>query len=117
MDDSAFWLHLAAQIDPRDVGMYFYAGSVARDLSEALALFSRYCRIVNEAFRLTQKSADTAIEFEFMGLPRHAARQNMEYVVAAICAALRRMANGVRRLNTTDRPPLDADAHCLLTSA
>src|SRR6476646_4817098 len=31
MDDSAFGLHLATQIDPRDVGMYFYASSVARD--------------------------------------------------------------------------------------
>jgi hypothetical protein len=91
MDDSAFGLHLAGQIDPRDVGMYFYAGSAARDLGEALALFSRYCRIVNEAFRLTQRSADTAIEFEFVGLPRYAARHNMEYVVAGICTALRTM--------------------------
>ena len=91
MNDSAFGLHLAKQIDPRDVGMYFDAGSAARDLGEALALFSRYCRIVNEAFRLTQRSADTAIEFEFVGLPRYAARRNMEYVVAAIAGALRTM--------------------------
>ena len=27
LDDSAFGLHLARQIDPRDVGMYFYASS------------------------------------------------------------------------------------------
>jgi hypothetical protein len=74
MDESAFGLHLAKQIDPRDVGLYFYASSAARDLGEALALFSRYCRIANEAFRLTQRSADTAIEFEFAGLPRYAAR-------------------------------------------
>ncbi len=89
MNDSAFGLHLARQIDPRDVGLYFYAGSTARDLGEALALFSRYCRIVNEAFRLTQRPADAAIEFEFVGLPRYAARQNMEYVVAGIRTALR----------------------------
>ena len=44
MDDSVFGLHLAGQIDPRDAGMYFCAGSAARDLREALALFSRYCR-------------------------------------------------------------------------
>ena len=56
---------------------------------EALALFSRYFRIVNEAFRLTQRSADTAIEFEFVGLPRYAAGHNMEYVVAGIRTALR----------------------------
>jgi Arabinose-binding domain of AraC transcription regulator, N-term len=89
MNDSAFGLHLARQIDWRDVGLYFYASSTARDLAEALALFSRYCRIVNEAFRLTQRSADTAIEFEFVGLLRYAARHNMEYVVAGIRTALR----------------------------
>jgi AraC-like DNA-binding protein len=91
MDDSAFGLRLAGKIDPRDVGIYFYAGSASRDLGEALALFSRYCRIVNEAFRLTHGPDDAAIEFEFIGLPRHASRHNMEYVVAAICAALRTM--------------------------
>jgi hypothetical protein len=37
MNDSAFGLRLAGQIDPRDVGIYFYAGSAARDLGEALA--------------------------------------------------------------------------------
>ncbi len=89
MDDSAFGLHLARQIDPRDVGMYFYAGSAARDLGEALGLFSRHCRIVNESFRLTQGSADTAIEFDFVGLPRYASRHNMEFVVAGIGTALR----------------------------
>jgi hypothetical protein len=36
MDDSAFGLHLARQIDPRDAGIYFYVGSAARDLAEAL---------------------------------------------------------------------------------
>src|SRR5580700_2371877 len=91
MDDSAFGLHLAKQIDPRDVGLYFYASSAARDLGEALALFSRYCRIANEAVHLTQRSADSAVEFEFVGLPRHASRHNMEYVVAAIGTALRTM--------------------------
>ena len=57
----------------------------------ALALFSRYCRIVNEAYHLTQRSTESAIEFEYVGLPRYAARQNMEYVLAAIEAALRTM--------------------------
>src|ERR1700722_19673107 len=37
MDDSAFGLHLAQQIDPRDVGMYFYTGSSPRILGDAPA--------------------------------------------------------------------------------
>jgi AraC-like DNA-binding protein len=91
MDDSGFGLHLAKQIDPRDVGLYFYASSAARDLGEALALFSRYSRIVNEAFRqkVTQGSDGVDIEVEFVGLPKYAARQNMEFVLAGIRTALR----------------------------
>jgi hypothetical protein len=37
MDDSAFGLHLARQIDPRDVGLFFYAGSAAHDLVSEIA--------------------------------------------------------------------------------
>jgi AraC-like DNA-binding protein len=91
MDDSAFGLHLAGRIDPRDVGIYFYVCSAACDLGEALVLYSRYCRVVNEAFRpkLTRGPDDMAIEVEFVGLPRYAARHNMEFALAGICKALR----------------------------
>jgi hypothetical protein len=93
------------------VGLYFYAGSAARDLGEALALFSRYCRIVNEAFRLTQRSSDTAIEFEFVGLPKYAARQNMEYVVAGIRTALRTI-SGSKVAPTKSRSPTTGIPTC-----
>ena len=90
MDDSAFGLHLARQTDPRDVGLYFYASSGSPRSRRSARTLSGYCRTVNEAFRLTQRSADvSAIEFEFVGLPRYALLGNMEYVVAGIRTALR----------------------------
>jgi hypothetical protein len=52
MGDSAFGLHLAEQTDPRDAGILFYVASGAKNVGEALALFERYFRIVNEAVRL-----------------------------------------------------------------
>ncbi|HEY3622495.1 MAG TPA: AraC family transcriptional regulator ligand-binding domain-containing protein [Roseiarcus sp.] len=53
MGDSAFGLHLAEQSDPRDAGIFFYvAASGAENFGEALTLFSRYFRVVNEAVRL-----------------------------------------------------------------
>ena len=52
MDDSAFGLHLAERSDPRDAGILFYVASGGKDIGEALALFARYLRIVNEAVRL-----------------------------------------------------------------
>jgi hypothetical protein len=49
MDDSAFGLHLAEGANPREAGLLFYVMSAANDVGEAMALFARYSRIVNEA--------------------------------------------------------------------
>jgi AraC-like DNA-binding protein len=91
MDDSAFGLHLAAQVDPRDVGLHFYVGSVAHDVGEALVLYVRYSRIVNEAFRLklTRGLDHLALEMEFVGLPRYVARHNTEFGFAELKIGLR----------------------------
>jgi AraC-like DNA-binding protein len=91
MNDSAFGLHLAGQIDPRDAGIFFYIGSAASDLGEALALYSRYSRITNEAIRqkFTTKSGGAALEIEFAGLPSYAARQNTEFILGCFRIALR----------------------------
>jgi AraC-like DNA-binding protein len=94
IDDSAFGLHLAEQADPRDAGIFFYVASGARDLGEALALFERYFRIVNEAVRLklTRTGQGLAAEVEFVGLPRHVVRQNVEFGISVILKALREIA-------------------------
>jgi AraC-like DNA-binding protein len=89
--DSAFGLHLAGQVDPHDTGIFIYVGSAAADVGEALALYSRYSRIVNEAFRqkFVRRSGCAGIEVEFAGLPRYAARQNTEFVLGCFKMALR----------------------------
>ena len=94
MEDSAFGLHLALQTDPRDAGIFFYVASGAINLGEALSLFARYFRIVNEAVRLqlTRAPAGISVEAEFVGLPRHEVRQNAEFGVAMILKALREVA-------------------------
>jgi AraC-like DNA-binding protein len=93
MEDSAFGLHLAEQTDPRDAGMLFYVASGAKDVGEALGLFARYFRIMNEAVRLTLTPTreGLAAEVEFVDLPRHSVRQNAEFGIAAIVKALREM--------------------------
>jgi AraC-like DNA-binding protein len=95
MDDSAFGLHLAEQSDPRDAGILFYVASGAKDVNEALTLFARYFRIVNEAVRLKlmQTSEGVAVEIEFVGFPMHSVRQNAEFGIAVILRALREMTN------------------------
>jgi AraC-like DNA-binding protein len=91
MNDSAFGLHVGEQIDPRDAGIYFYVASAAKDIDEALALYARYFRIVNEGVRLklARKPNGVALEVEFVGLPRHLARQTAEFGMAALLRGLR----------------------------
>jgi AraC-like DNA-binding protein len=92
--DSEFGLHLAQQANPREAGLLFYVASAAEDIGEALALQARYCRIVNEAVRLklVRSPEGVIVEARFVGLPRHFAWQNTEFIIAALIKGLREMA-------------------------
>jgi AraC-like DNA-binding protein len=94
LNDSEFGLHLAQSANPREAGLLFYVSSAAEDIGDALALAARYCRIVNEAVRpkLIRSREGMTIEIKFVGVPRHFAWQNTEFIVAAIIKGLREMA-------------------------
>jgi AraC-like DNA-binding protein len=94
LGDSEFGLHLAEQANPREAGLLFYVASAADHVEDALALTARYCRIGNEAERLNinRSPENTTVETTFVGLPRHFAWQNTEFVIAATIRALREMA-------------------------
>jgi AraC-like DNA-binding protein len=112
LDDSAFGLHLAEQTDPHDAGILFYVASGAKNFGDALALFERYFRIVNEAVRLklTQTGEGLAAEVEFVSLPRHAVRQNAEFGISIILKALREIAGrSVRPIRAAFVHPRNSD--------
>jgi AraC-like DNA-binding protein len=94
MDDSALGLHLAEEANPREAGLLFYVTSAASNIEEALALFARYSRIVNEAVRIKPADAREGLiaEISFTGLPRHTAKQVTEFGVAVTIKALREIA-------------------------
>jgi AraC-like DNA-binding protein len=94
LGDGEFGLHLAEQANPREAGLLFYVASAAEHVEDALLLISRYCRIGNEAGRLnvTRSTENMSVEITFVGLPRHFAWQNTEFVMAATIRALREMA-------------------------
>lgn len=94
LEDSAFGLHLAQQTDPRDAGILFYVTSGGKNIAEALTLFARYCRIVNEAVRvkLIRTPEALAVGFNLVGLAGHSARQNAEFAIAVVLKALREVA-------------------------
>jgi AraC-like DNA-binding protein len=94
LGDNEFGLHLAEQANPREAGLLFYVASAAENVGDALALTARYCRIGDEAERLkvNRSSENMVVETTFVGLPRHFAWQNTEFVIAAMIKALRDMA-------------------------
>jgi hypothetical protein len=94
LGESEFGLHLAEQANPREAGLLFYVASAADHVEDALALTARYCRIGNEAERLNinRSPENMTVETTFVGLPRHFAWQNTEFVIAATIRALREMA-------------------------
>ncbi len=91
MDDSAFGLHLAEEANPREAGLLFYVMSAANDVGEALALFARYSRIVNEALhvKLVRAPEGVVTETGFVGLSRYSAKQATEFGVALTIKAVR----------------------------
>jgi AraC-like DNA-binding protein len=99
LGDSAFGLHLAQQTNPREAKLLFYVTSAAKNVGETIALYMRYCRIVNEAVRvkLLQAPDGMIVEFDFVGLSRHHARQSVEFTVAVTLKGLRELlGRGIR---------------------
>ena len=92
--DSAFGLHLAEEANPREAGLLFYVASAATDIGEAMALFARYSRIVNESVRIkaARKPEGIVAEIGFAGLSRHGVKQVTEFGVAVTIKALREIA-------------------------
>src|SRR5271166_1166354 len=89
--DTAFALHLAERCDPREIGLLFYVASAAKTLGEALALFARYFRIVNESvrFNLSHEPEGVIVEFNLVGVSQQRVKQNTEFWLALIVKAAR----------------------------
>ena len=90
LNDPMFGLHLAEQSNPREVGLLFYAMSAAENVSGALTLLVRYCRIVNESVRLksARQPDGILVEASFSGIARHRIKQNAEFEFAVVVKAI-----------------------------
>ncbi len=99
IEDTAFGLRLAQETDPREAGLLFYAVSAGKDVREALALFARYSRIVNDsvAVAIVPRSGGAKVALHYSGVPRHRFRQNIEFGVAMFVKALREISG--RKIN------------------
>ena len=97
--DTAFGLHLGQEANPRAAGLLYYAASSAANIGEGLALIARYARIVNEAIRLRPVRGEEGVVVEVVavGVARHSFRQNSEFAMAVLLAAIRDISGRVVR--------------------
>jgi AraC-like DNA-binding protein len=91
LHDPGLGFHLATEVNPREAGVLFYVASAAKDLGEAIVLFARYCRIVNESLRvqLTPRSSDLIVETRLVGVPRLRDTQIAEFDIAVLVKSVR----------------------------
>jgi AraC-like DNA-binding protein len=91
LHDPALGFHIGVEVNPRGAGLLFYVASAGKDLGEAIVLFARYCRIVNDAIRvqLTRRPDELIAEVNLVGVPRFRAAQNAEFGITVIVKGLR----------------------------
>ena len=91
LGDGALGLHLAAEGDPRTIGLVFYLGAAAKTLGEAMELMTRYVSVADESARLNlaPQPDGVALEYKFAGLSRHLLRQQSEFALAMAIRAIR----------------------------
>ncbi len=92
--DTAFGLHLAQEMDPREAGLLFYAASAGKDVREALALWARHCRITNDSVKvaIVPRAEGATLTVDLVGVPRHHANQSVEFRFAIVVKGLREAA-------------------------
>jgi len=94
LHDPALGFHIGAETNPRGVGILFYVASAGKNLGEAITLFARYCRIVNDAIHvhLTRRPDELIVEINLVGVARVRVAQNTEFGITVILKALREIA-------------------------
>jgi AraC-like DNA-binding protein len=93
--DSLLGLHVAAELDMRDIGILFYLQASSATVEDALDHLARYAATTNEEIRLeiTRQDGETLLTFHLVlesGDPR---RQHSELVALAFNRALRFLTN------------------------
>jgi len=86
LGDDCLGLTLATEFDCRDFGLWYYVLASSETLGMALERAGRYSRIGNEAVVFDyHKGREPSQRLSYIGIPRHAARHQMEFgIVAAV---------------------------------
>ena len=94
-NDSLLGLHVAAEMDLRDVGILFYLAAASATVVEALEHLARYAGTANEALHLeiSQHQGETVVTLRPIDEHDEPRRQFSEFIALAVIRALNRATN------------------------
>ncbi len=85
LNDNCLGLTLAEEFDVRDLGLLYYVMASSGTLGDAMKRASRYSRVTNEGIGLDyRETPEPALRLTYVGIPRHADRQQIEFCVVAM---------------------------------
>jgi AraC-like DNA-binding protein len=94
VDDDLLGFHLSQSFDLRTVGLLYYVIASSDRLDEALRRGARYCSVVNEGIKLTlHEGRESDLLLEYIGVPRHLDRHQIEFWMAAVLRVCRQVTN------------------------
>jgi AraC-like DNA-binding protein len=94
-NDSLLGLHVAAEMDLRDVGILFYLAAASATVAEALEHLARYAGTASEALHLeiSQHQSETVLTLRPVGEHAEPRRQFSEFIALAVIRALNSATN------------------------
>ena len=94
LKDELLGFHLAQSFDLRLMGLLYYVLASSDMLLEALRQATRYSAIVNEGIALRYREADdVSIRLEYVGVPRHSDRHQIEFTMVTLVRTFRHLVN------------------------
>ncbi len=98
LGDEFLGFHLAQLPDLRELGLLFYVAASSETLGDALQRAARYSSIGNEGLSLKyREQGDIRIAFDYVGVPRHSDRQQIEFFMTVLIRLCRQL-TGLRLL-------------------
>ncbi len=83
--DPLLGFHLAETFDPRELGLLYYVQASSVTLGEALGWMARYISVAHEGLDASCVNRDgLKVRISYVGVPRHADRQQMEALITAV---------------------------------
>ena len=94
-NDPLLGLHVAAELDLRDIGILFYLEAASATVGEALEHLARYGATTNEEIRLeiSQHEDETHLTFHHQLASEEPRRQHSELIALAFNRSLRKLSN------------------------